>query len=91
MIGKSSPRTVPRHGLARGMVWRIATNRYMLREHGSRDADGRDCSHQPMPLAQNNVNSMEQNNIHIWNKIGMVASGIGEFDDQETRKSQIYK
>ncbi len=28
---------------------------------------------------------MEQNNVHIWNKIGMVGSGIGEFDDQETR------
>ena len=34
---------------------------------------------------------MEQNNINIWNKIGMVGSGVGAFDDQETQKSLIYK
>ncbi len=26
---------------------------------------------------------MEQNNIHIWDKIGMVGSGIRELDDHE--------
>ncbi len=43
------------------MVWRVATNRYMLRKHGLGDANEEGLL---LPIM-----SFVQNNVNIWSKI----------------------